>query len=341
MENKLALITGVRGQDGSWLTKLLLEKNYNVIGIDRRSGNGEKYNWRHKELGIDGKFKIDYCDISEFHNVCEIIEKYKPDEVYNLAAESFVQTSFQQPFHVLDVNGKGQLNFLEAIRKYSPNTKIYFAGSSEQYGKVQEIPQTEKTIFYPRSPYACAKVFGYDITRNYREAYGLFACSGILFNHTGILRGEEFVTRKITQNMARWYLNKITSFELGNIDSLRDFGSAEDYVEMMYKMLQQNIADDFVISSNETHSIREIIQICFEYLDIKEEYKYSGIDTQIWAKGMPVITMNKEFFRPTEVDLLLGCSEKAKNVIGWQPKTSFRDLIRGMLEKDLEREFER
>jgi GDPmannose 4,6-dehydratase len=339
MANKLAGITGIRGQDGSYLAEFLLNKGYSVIGIDRRSGNGESVNWRHKELGIHNNpnFRVVYCDITEYESVRSIIEKYPFDEFYNLAAESFVQTSWDHPFHVMNVNTIGHLNILEAIRKYSPFTKLYFASSSETFGKVQEVPQTEKTPFYPRSPYGISKQTSFELTRNYRESYGLFCCSGILFNHESALRGEEFITRKITSNLAKWYYDNSHTFELGNMNAKRDWGDAREYVRAMWMMLQKDVPDDYVIATNETHSIKDFIISCFKYLKKDFKFEDEGLEEKVIVDDKVVISVNKDYYRPCEVDLLLGSSEKAKRELGWIYNSTFEQLVEDMMVSDLKR----
>lgn len=334
----IAGITGIRGQDGSYLAQLLLEKGYTVIGLDRRSGNGEHYNWRHRELGIDNKFKIEYCDISEYEAVRNIIEKYQFDEFYNLAAESFVQTSFDHPFHVMNVNTIGVLNILESVRKYSKHTKVYQAGSSEQFGKVQEIPQTETTPFYPRSPYGISKTCAFDLIRNYRESYNMNCCSGILFNHESKLRGEEFVTRKITTNLAKWFYDNSHTFQLGNLDARRDWGFAGDYVLAQFLVLTNNpLYNDYVISSNETYSIREFIFNCCNYLNVDCYFEGKEENESVIIDGQKVITVSKEFYRPCEVSVLLGSSDKARKELGWLPNYTFKMLVDSMMQADIKR----
>ena len=335
---KTALVIGSRGMDGSNLCKYLLDEGYTVIGADRHSSSPNY--WRHKELGIENKFTIESIDLTDFASVGKIVNTYKPDEIYNLGAMSFVGESFKQPVATFNVNANGQLNVLEAVRNFSPSSKLYFASTSETFGKVQQVPQTEETPFYPRSLYGCAKLAGFDLTRNYREAYGLYACSGILFNHEGPLRGEEFVTRKITSNVAKWYYGKLKTFELGNLNSERDWGDSEDYVIAMNLMLQQNIPDDFVIATGNTRSIRDFIKVCFEYICIDIEFVGEGLGEKVMVKSYedPIITINKNFFRPTEVDQLVGNYAKAKKILGWEPETSFKQLVFNMMEADIERE---
>lgn len=317
---KKALITGIRGQDGAYLAQLLLEKGCEVYGADRRSGDSG--NWRLKELGIEKDVKIVYMDLLELTNIMRVIEKIKPDEVYNLAAQSFVQTSFEQPILTSDIDAIGVLRLLETIRTIKPDTKFYQASTSEMFGKVQEMPQTEKTPFYPRSPYGVAKLFGHWMTINYRESYNIFACSGILFNHESPLRGIEFVTRKVTDAAARIKFRKQKELRLGNIDAKRDWGFAGDYVEAMWLMLQQDEPDDYVIATGRTTTVRDMCRIAFSHLGLNyEDY----------------VVIDPKFYRPAEVDILLGSPAKAKAKLGWEPKTSLEELITMMVEADIKR----
>lgn len=337
MREKVALITGIRGQDGAYLAKLLLEKGYKVIGADRRSGDSS--NWRLKELGIEKDVQIIYMDLLELTNIIRVIEKVKPDEVYNLAAQSFVQASFEQPILTSEINAIGVLRLLEAIRLVKPDTKFYQASTSEMFGKVQEIAQTEKTPFYPRSPYGVSKLFAHWITVNYRESYNMFACSGILFNHESPLRGLEFVTRKITYGLARIKYGLQDKIVLGNLDAKRDWGYAPEYVEAMWLMLQQPEPDDYVIATGETHSVREFIEkaAMFSGFNIEwvgERENTKGVDKNT---GKIIVEVSMEFYRPAEVELLVGNPEKARKKLGWNPRTKFEDLVRIMIEADLER----
>lgn len=334
------LVLGSRGMDASNLIKFLIEKRYNVIGADRRSSSPNY--WRHKELGIEGKFVHETVDITDFSSVCDIIVKYKPEMIFNLAAMSFVAESFHSPISTVDINTNGHLNILEAVRKFSSDSKVYFAGSSEMFGKVQEVPQKESTPFYPRSMYGVSKLASYWATKNYRESYGMFACSGILFNHEGVLRGSEFVTRKITQNIAKWYHGKIESFEIGNIHALRDWGSSEDYVEGMFLMLQQEEPDDYILATGSMHSVKDFIEECIKSLKYEYHWEGEGLDEKLYVGSVsdkkPLVTISKEFYRPAEVDSLLGDYSKAKEKLGWEPKTTFKDLVHSMLKADIERE---
>jgi len=335
--SKKALITGIRGQDGAYLAKLLLEKGYEVYGTDRRSGNFS--NWRLKELGIEKDVQILYMDLLELTNIIRVIQRVQPDEVYNLAAQSFVQVSFEQPILTADVNAIGPLRLLEALRVYAPDVKFYQASTSEMFGKAQEIPQTEKTPFYPRSPYGVAKLFAHWITVNYRESYNMFACSGILFNHESPLRGLEFVTRKITYNLACIKYGLKDKLVLGNLDAKRDWGYAPEYVEAMWLMLQQPEADDYVIATGETHSVREFVEKAAEIAGFTLEWQGEGMNTKgiDTRTGKVIIEVSPEFYRPAEVDLLIGNPEKARKKLGWQPRTSFSRLVEIMMEADLKR----
>ena len=331
---KTALITGVSGQDGAYLSKLLLKKGYRVIGGERRSASGSL--WRLKDLNIENDVEITDFELSEFTNIYRTIEKYRPDEIYNLAAQSFVGASFEMPTMTSDITGLGVSRILEAIRQINPDIKFYQASSSEMFGKVSETPQTENTPFYPRSPYGIAKLFGHWMTINYKEAYNIFACSGILFNHESPLRGEQFVTKKITMGLSKIKLGLIEYLELGNLDSKRDWGYAGDYVEAMYLMLQNDKPDNYVISTGETFSVKDFINTSCNELRIDIEWQGSGIyETAIDKKtGKSIIRINPKFYRPTEVDLLLGNSRKAKKMLKWKPKTNFYELVSKMIEYD-------
>ncbi|MEW5951759.1 MAG: GDP-mannose 4,6-dehydratase [Elusimicrobiota bacterium] len=334
---KKALITGIRGQDGAYLADLLLKKGYKVYGADRRSGDSSL--WRLKELGIHNKIEHIYMDLLEFSNIFDIIKKIKPDEVYNLGAQSFVQASFDQPLFTGEVDGIGPLRILESIRLLSPKTKFYQASTSEMFGKVQSVPQDEKTPFYPRSPYGAAKLYAHWITINYRESYGLFACSGILFNHESPFRGLEFITRKLTNAVARIKYGLQDKVVVGNMDSKRDWGYAKEYVEGMWLMLQQKKADDYVLATNETHTIRELIEYSFKHIGIDIIWKGKGLSEKGLDKktGKVLVEVSEKFYRPAEVDLLLGNPAKAKKQLGWQPKTKFKELVDLMIEADLKR----
>ncbi len=323
MDQKIALITGITGQDGSYLAELLLEKGYTVHGIIRRSSsfNTDRIDHLYRDPHLSGvRLFLHYGDLSDSTGINRILRKIKPDEIYHLGAQSHVRVSFDTPEYTADVTGVGTIRLLDAILDTGINTKFYNAGSSEMYGKVQEIPQKEDTPFYPRSPYGCAKVFSYWSTVNYREAYNLFACNGILFNHESPRRGETFVTRKITRALAQILAKKQDKLYLGNLDAKRDWGFAKDYVEAIWLMMQQDKADDYVIATGETHSVRE-------FLD--EAFGYVGLD---WKK---YVEIDQRYFRPTEVDLLVGDPAKAKKHLGWKPTLSFRELARLMVREDL------
>ena len=320
---KKALITGITGQDGSYLAELLLAKGYQVWGILRRSSSFHtgRIDHLYKDPHEHPRLRLVYGDLTDGNNLSTIINDIKPDEVYNLGAQSHVRVSFDTPIYTVDTDGLGTLRLLEAIRSMKKSAKFYQASSSEMYGKVVETPQTEKTPFYPRSPYGCAKVYSFWQTVNYREAYGLFACNGILFNHESPRRGETFVTRKITRAATRIKLGLQDNLYLGNLDAKRDWGFAGDYVETMWLMLQQEKADDYVIATGETHSVREFLDEVFGYLDLDWQ-KYVEIDPR--------------YYRPTEVDVLLGDSSKARKVLKWEPKVTFKELARMMTDADME-----
>ena len=343
MTMKTALITGTRGQDAAYLSKLLLDKGYLVISTDRRTGSPTY--WRLEELGVMGRpyFKIETMDILDSHNVCQIIEKYQPDEVYNLAAQSFVAASFTQPRITSEINYIGVLNILEAIRNYSKESRYYQASTSELYGKVQEIPQKETTPFYPRSPYGVAKLAAHWLTINYRESYNLFACCGILFNHESPLRGDEFVTRKITKKVAEIDKNlklnqKITPLSLGNMYAKRDWGFAGDYVEGMWRILQQDTPEEFVLATGKTYTIKDFVNESFKHINI--DLIWSGKNEDEVAhddKGHLLVQINKIFYRPGEVDLLLGDPTKAETKLGWVREWDFSQLVKEMVEADIKR----
>jgi len=339
--SKKALITGVTGQDGAYLAKLLLEKGYEVYGAYRRTTG--IMSWRLEELGILDKIKLVYMDLLELTNIMRVIEGIKPDEVYNLAAQSFVALSFEQPILTAEVNAIGALRVLESIRAITSETRFYQASSSEMFGKALTERQREDTPFYPRSPYGVSKLSAHWITVNYREAYGMFAVSGILFNHESPLRGEEFVTRKISKGVARIKLGLQDKLVLGNLDAKRDWGYAPDYVEAIYLMMQQDKPDDYVIATGENHSVREFVEQAFRAIDIELEWEGKGVEERGVDKrsGKVFVEVSPEFFRPAEVNTLLGDYSKAKAKLGWQPKTSFEELVRVMVEKDLERERKR
>ena len=329
---KKAIITGVTGQDGGYLAKLLLDKGYKVYGAQRRN-TGNRY-WRLDELGITDKIEFVDIDLGEPYNIEKVIEKVQPDEFYNLAAQSFVGLSFEQPQVTTITNSLGVLNILEVIRNKFPKIKFYQASTSEMFGKVQETPQKETTRFHPRSPYGVAKAYSHYLTQNYRESYGLFACSGILFNHESPMRGEEFVTRKITKGLVEYTKNGKV-LELGNIESYRDWGHAEDYVEAMWLMLQQDEPEDFVISTGKTIQIKDFIVRCLDELQIA--YEFNGHEVIDVHTREHIINTNPKFFRPAEVDLLVGESTKAKEKLLWRPKHTLETLVRDMIKEDLRR----
>jgi GDPmannose 4,6-dehydratase len=334
---KTALITGVTGQDGAYLSQLLLNKGYKVFGAYRRSASLDL--WRLRELGVEKEIELVEFDLMEFSNMLRVVEKVKPDEIYNLAAQSFVGTSFEQPIYTAEVDAMGVLRLLEIIRVVNPQIKFYQASTSEMFGKVQTIPQTEKTPFYPRSPYGVAKLFAHWSTINYRESYNLHASSGILFNHESPFRGSEFVTRKITMALAKIKKGQQDYLELGNLEAKRDWGFAGDYVEGMYLMLQQAKADDYILSTGETHTVKEFIELAAAQLGMDimwegEGEKTIGIDRK---NNREIIKINPDFYRPCEVELLLGSSEKANSILGWYPKVNFETLAQMMIMADLNR----
>ena len=331
---KNALITGVTGQDGSYLSELLLEKGYNVYGIMRRKSVVDYGNVDH----IKDKIHFIYADMTDMASLVKAVSIAQPDEVYNLAAQSFVAPSWDQPLATADINAIGVTNMLEAIKIVKPDAHFYQASTSEMFGLVQEIPQTEKTPFYPRSPYGVAKLYGHWITKNYRESFDLFACSGILFNHESERRGKEFVTRKITQAVARIKLGVQEYVELGNLDSKRDWGHSQDYVKAMWLMLQQEKPDDYVIATNETRTVREFVETAFKVAGIDVVWEGKGDDEVGKDKdnGKVVVKINKAFFRPAEVDILLGNPEKAEKALGWSREIDFKELVERMVNNDLE-----
>lgn len=331
---KNALITGITGQDGSYLAELLLEKGYKVYGIVRRKSKLEYGNIEH----IKDKVELIYADMTDLTSLINAMKISNADEVYNLAAQSFVGTSFEQPIVTAEIDAIGVTNMLEAIRIVKPDARFYQASTSEMFGKVQAIPQSETTPFYPRSPYGVAKLYGHWITKNYRESYGMYACSGILFNHESERRGKEFVTRKITDAVAKISLGKQEYLELGNMDSKRDWGHSKDYVYAMWLMLQQDEPDDYVIATNETRTVREFVERAFACVGINVKWKGTGIDeVGINSEtGKVIVKVNKKFFRPAEVDLLLGDPSKAEKQLGWKRLISFDDLVKGMVNNDLE-----
>ena len=366
MTRKIALISGITGQDGSYLTELLLEKEYEVHGIIRRASSFNTFRinhlYRNKSI-LDNSLFLHYGDMTDSSNLNRLVEKINPQEIYNLAAQSHVKVSFEVPEYTAEVDGVGTLRFLDAIRETGLKTKFYQASTSELYGKVQEIPQTERTPFYPRSPYAAAKLYSYWIVKNYREAYKMFATNGILFNHESERRGKTFVTRKISVATAKIILGMQAKILLGNLDAKRDWGYAPEYVEGMWRMLQVDAPDDYILATNETHTIREFLELSFLQFGISIEWEFEGVqevgkvghramidstdlneeDKAIIQKfhharkGETVVSVDARYFRPTEVDLLIGDYSKAKNAFGWEPKTTFLDLVKIMAKADYQK----
>ena len=348
---KVALITGVTGQDGAYLSEFLLEKGYIVHGLKRRASsfNTDRIDHLYQDPHIENqKFILHYGDMSDSTNIIRLIKQIQPDEIYNLAAMSHVRVSFDMPEYVANVDGIGTLRILEAVRLlgFENKTRVYQASTSELYGKVQEVPQSETTPFYPRSPYAVAKIYAYWITVNYREAYGLFASNGILFNHESPLRGETFVTRKITRAVSKIALGLQDKLYLGNLDSKRDWGHAKDYVKMMWMILQAEKAEDWVISTGRTTSIRDFVKMAFGHIGVELEFIGSGIKEVAKVKscanknyqleiGKEVLSVDEKYFRPTEVDLLIGDSSKAKQKLGWEPQITLEELVDDMMSSDI------
>jgi GDPmannose 4,6-dehydratase len=349
---KIALITGITGQDGSYLAELLLSKGYEVHGIKRRSSlfNTERIDHLYQDPHEQHvHFKLHYGDLTDSTNMIRIVQEVQPDEIYNLGAMSHVKVSFDTPEYTADVDGVGTLRLLEAVRilGLTKKTRIYQASTSELYGLVQQVPQSETTPFYPRSPYAVAKLYGYWITVNYREAYGMYACNGILFNHESPLRGETFVTRKITRAVARIALGLQENLFLGNLDAKRDWGHAKDYVEAMWRMLQQQEAEDFVIATGITTTVREFVRLAFAEVGMEVAFDGEGVEEkgQVIACHNPeyqvvigtvVVHVDQRYFRPTEVELLIGDPTKAKQKLGWVPKYDLQGLVREMMQSDVE-----
>lgn len=336
---KNAIVTGITGQDGAYLTKLLLENGYTVYGTYRRTSSVNF--WRLDELGVtkNPNLHLVEFDLTDLSSCIRLIEKAEPSEIYNLAAQSFVGVSFDQPITTSQITGLGALNLLEAIRLTNKKIKFYQASTSEMFGKVQEIPQTEKTNFYPRSPYGVAKLYAHWMTINYRESYDIFASSGILFNHESPLRGSEFVTRKITESLAKIKLGKQDVLELGNLDAKRDWGYADDYVKGMWKMLQAKDPDTFVLATNRTESIRTFVDMAGKAAGFDLEFSGSAENEIAKDKstGKTIVRVNKKFYRPAEVELLIGNPEKANKVLGWKPETSLENLCQMMVEADFRR----
>jgi GDPmannose 4,6-dehydratase len=360
---KIALITGVTGQDGAYLSEFLLKKGYTVHGLKRRSSlfNTDRIDHLYQDPHVDNqKFILHYGDMTDSTNLTRLVKEIQPDEIYNLAAMSHVRVSFEMPEYVADTDGVGTLRLLEAIRLLGleSKTRIYQASTSELYGKVQEVPQTETTPFYPRSPYAVAKMYAYWITVNYREAYGMYACNGILFNHESPLRGETFVTRKITRATAKIALGLQEKLYLGNLDAKRDWGHAKDYVRMMWMILQAEQPEDWVIATGKTTTVRDFVRMAFAEVGVELEFKGSGVDEkgyiksintkiydnvfsstvqkpQFLAVGQEVLSIDPKYFRPTEVDLLIGDASKAKEKLGWECDYDLKDLVKDMMQSDV------
>jgi len=327
---KVALITGITGQDGSYLAELLLQKGYEVHGIVRRASLINTHRIDH----IYNRIHLHYGDLTDSTNIVRVIQKVQPDEIYNLGAQSHVKVSFEMPEYTADVDGVGTLRVLEAVRLLGmeDRVRIYQASTSELYGLVQETPQSETTPFYPRSPYGVAKIYGYWITKNYREAYGMYACTGILFNHESPRRGETFVTRKITQGLSRISVGLQDCLYLGNLNAKRDWGHAKDFVEAMWLMLQQDEPDDYVIATGVQYSVRDFVEEASKYFGMKIEWMGEGLNEvgYDWNTKKPVIKVDPKYFRPAEVETLLGDATKAKEKLGWEPKISFKELVEDM-----------
>ena len=336
---KRALITGITGQDGAYLAQLLLEKGYHVTGTFRRSSSVNF--WRIAELGIENHPNLSLVeyDLTDLSSSIRLMETSRPDEVYNLAAQSFVGVSFEQPVTTASITGLGAVNLLEAIRIVHPKARFYQASTSEMFGKVQAVPQIESTPFYPRSPYGVAKLYAHWMTVNYRESYGIFGSSGILFNHESPLRGREFVTRKITDSVAKIVLNKLDVLELGNMDAKRDWGFAKEYVEGMWRMLQADRPDTYVLATNRTETVRDFVTMAFKGAGINLEWSGSAENeiARCTNSGKTMVRVSPKFYRPAEVDLLIGNPEKAKRELGWEPKTTLEELCQMMVDADLRR----
>ncbi len=339
MRKKVALISGITGQDGSFLTELLLDKGYDVHGIIRRASSFNTFRIDHlyenPEL-LNKRFFLHYGDLTDSSNLNRLVEKVQPDEIYNLGAQSHVQVSFEVPEYTAEVDGIGTLRFLDAIKETGVRTRFYQASTSELFGMAQQVPQTEKTPFYPRSPYAIAKLYAYWMVVNYREAYNLFACNGILFNHESERRGKTFVTRKISVAVARIVSGQQDILLLGNLNARRDWGYAPEYVEGMWRMLQVDEPEDFVLATNETHTVRQFVHKAFEVLGEEVTWEGEGVNEKGFLKssGKQVVGIDPRYFRPTEVDLLIGDYSKARNKLGWQPEVTFEKLVRIMVEAD-------
>ncbi len=338
---KKALITGVTGQDGAYLAELLLSKGYEVHGIKRRTSlfNTNRIDHLYQDPHTsDRRFVLHYGDLTDSTSLCQVVQSVQPDEIYNLAAQSHVKVSFEEPEYTANSDALGALRLLEAIRitGLEKKTRFYQASTSELYGLVRQVPQTEQTPFYPRSPYAVAKLYAYWITVNYREAYGIYACNGILFNHESPLRGETFVTRKITRALTRIRVGLQDRLYLGNMNALRDWGHARDYVEMQWLMLQQKEAKDYVIATGEQHSVREFVEVAARFLDMEMRWEGTGAEEKGYTKdGRLIVAVDPRYYRPTEVETLLGDASKARNELGWKPRVGFRELVEEMVSEDL------
>jgi len=336
---KKAIITGITGQDGAYLAQFLLSRGYTVVGAYRRTASTNF--WRVEELGIrhDPRLQLLEYDLTDLGANIRLLDKVQPDEVYNLAAQSFVAVSFDQPITTGEITGLGAVNLLEAIRTVNPNIRFYQASTSEMFGKVQEVPQNESTPFYPRSPYGVAKLYAHWMTVNYRESFNIFGASGILFNHESPLRGLEFVTRKITDGLARIKLGKLAHLELGNLDAKRDWGYAKDYVDGMWRMLQADTPETYVLSTGRTQTVRDFVNLSRKALDIEIDWHESGTDEHgiDTATGNVIVKVNPKFYRPAEVDMLIGDPTRAKNELGWEARTSLEELCAMMVEADLKR----
>jgi len=338
--SKTAVITGITGQDGAYLAELLLEKGYKVFGTYRRSSTPNF--WRLEYLGLMGRPGLELVeyDLTDLSSALRLLAKTRPDEVYNLAAQSFVGVSFDQPLATSEINGLGPVNLLEAIRQVKSDTRFYQASTSEMFGKVQAVPQTEETPFYPRSPYGAAKLYAHWMTINYRESYGLFAVSGILFNHESPLRGLEFVTRKITEAVARIKNGRLEYMELGNLSAKRDWGYAREYVEGMWRMLQARVSDSYVLATGRTETVRDFVALAFKAADMELVWRGEGQDEQgvCPQSGRLLVKVNPQFYRPAEVDLLVGNPGKVRAMLGWEAKINLEELCRMMVEADLRRQ---
>jgi GDPmannose 4,6-dehydratase len=335
--DKKCIITGVNGQDGSYLAELLLEKGYEVHGTIRRSSSFNT--WRIDHLRKNSRFHWHYADVTDPVSISNLISSIKPDEFYNLAAQSHVKISFEIPYYTGQVDAIGTLNVLEAIRTHSPSTKLYQASTSELYGKVQEIPQNENTPFYPRSPYGVAKLYGFWIIKNYREAYNVFACNGILFNHTSPRRGENFMEKKIVDSLVAIYKGSEETLNLGNLDAKRDIGHAKEYVEGMWRMLQQETPEDFVLATGICFSVRDIVETVYQILGNKIRWEGSGLDEKgLDAEtGKIIVSIDPKYFRPSEVDLLIGNPKKAKDILGWESTFTLREILEEMVNEQIKK----